>query len=56
LYSNNEPPPEPVDPLLDAEADVFMTQQKPEEYLWKSYDFLFPAGKLAKLIKIHDYW
>ena len=30
-----------------------ITQAKKEE-LWKPYDFLFPGGKLAKLIKINN--
>lgn len=25
-----------------------------EEPLWKVYDFLFPSGRVAKLVKIQD--
>ncbi|CAD8182487.1 unnamed protein product [Paramecium octaurelia] len=36
------------------DANVFMTQQKLEQnQVWKCFDFLFPAGKLAKLIKVN---
>jgi hypothetical protein len=30
------------------------TTRKDNEELWKPYDFLFPGGKLAKLIKVHN--
>ena len=29
-------------------------QKTSKEELWKAYDFLFPGGKLAKLIKINN--
>ncbi|CAD8127926.1 unnamed protein product [Paramecium sonneborni] len=36
------------------DPNVFMTQQKLEQnQVWKCFDFLFPAGKLAKLIKLN---
>ncbi|CAD8199102.1 unnamed protein product [Paramecium octaurelia] len=36
------------------DPNVFMTQQKLEQnQAWKCFDFLFPAGKLAKLIKVN---
>ncbi len=28
--------------------------KKKEQELWKAYDFLFPGGKLAKLVKVHN--
>ena len=28
--------------------------KSPKEDLWKPYDFLFPGGKLAKLIKVNN--
>ncbi|KAM3140486.1 hypothetical protein pb186bvf_007466 [Paramecium bursaria] len=47
-----EPEPQPNDSVLD--PNVFLTQQKLEgDVPWKSYDFLFPGGKLAKLIRVN---
>jgi len=43
------------DKALDGKPDekTFMTLQKKEEEssIWKPFDFLYPAGRLAKLVK-----
>jgi len=33
---------------------VSVNKNNVKEEVWKPYDFLFPGGKLAKLIKVHN--
>jgi hypothetical protein len=33
---------------------VSVNKNNPKEEIWKPYDFLFPGGKLAKLIKVNN--